>query len=310
MLISPSPHLHTTRTVRGIMLRVCCALLPAWAVGLWFFGMSVVWLTLVCVAVCVALEWAVTKFMLHRPSTINDLSAVLTGLLLAMNLPPTLPLWMAVIGAVFAMGIGKMCFGGIGRNIFNPALVGRVFLLISFPAAMTQWVLPDGATGATVLGLIKEGYLTPENASVLQIFLGEIGGSAGEISSAALILGGLYLVCDSVIKWQIPVAIILGVVALDLCVGFPPMVDIFSGGLLLGAIFMATDYSTSPMTKKGMWIYGLAIGVITVCIRRWGAYPEGVSFAILLMNGFTPLINNYFRPKRFSLKPKRKEAAA
>lgn len=285
------------------MARVCVALLPAWATGLWVFGLPVVWLTLTCILSCLLTEELITRLMLRRPTSLGDLSAVVTGLLLAMNLPPTLPLWMAVAGSVVAVGIAKMCFGGLGTNIFNPALVGRVFLLISFPAAMTSWLLPDGTVGATILGEIKGGMVNPSELSTGTMFFGEMGGSAGEIGSAALILGGLYLLAAKVIRWEIPVAILGAVAAFDLCLGFPPLVDIFSGGLLLGAFFMATDYTTSPMTSRGMLVYGLAIGVLTVCIRRWGAYPEGMSFAILIMNGFTPLINTYMRPRRFSPKP-------
>ncbi len=303
MILSPSPHLHTSRTVRGTMLRVCAALLPAWATGLWVFGLPVLWLTLVCILSCMLTEWAITRLMLRRSCTLGDCSSLLTGLLLAMNLPPTLPLWMAVAGSVVAVGIAKMCFGGLGCNIFNPALAGRVFLLISFPAAMTEWLLPDGTTGATILGQLKANMIAPADAPLTGLFFGDMAGSAGEIGSAALILGGIYLLCTRIIHWEIPCAILVAVALMDLCLGFPPLVDIFSGGLLLGAIFMATDYTTSPMTSRGMLLYGAAIGIITVCIRRWGAYPEGMSFAILLMNGFTPLINTYMRPKRFSPKP-------
>lgn len=308
MILSPSPHLHTSRTVRGTMLRVCAALLPAWATGLWHFGLPVLWLTAVCILSCVLTEWAVTVLMLRRRSTLGDFSAVLTGLLLAMNLPPTLPLWMAVAGSVAAAGIAKMCFGGLGCNIFNPALVGRVFLLISFPAAMTSWIMPDGTAGATILEELKLGLIAPGDAPLYAMFIGNSGGSAGEAGAAALILGGLYLLATKVIRWEIPAAILGSVALFDLCLGFPPLVDLLSGGLLLGAIFMATDYTTSPMTSRGMLVYGVLIGILTVCIRRWGAYPEGMSFAILIMNGFTPLIDNYMRPRRFSPKASREGA--
>lgn len=309
MILSPSPHIHTTRTTRGLMVRVLIALLPAWATGLWQFGLPALWLTLSCLLGCLATEWFITRFMLRRPSTIGDCSAMVTGLLLAMNLPPTLPLWMAVLGSVVAIGIAKMCFGGLGCNIFNPALVGRVFLLISFPAAMTSWLLPDGSTGATVLGILKEhsGEALP---AVSDFMTGAMGGSMGETGSIALILGGLYLLWSRVIRWQAPVAIIATLAVCDLLAGVPCVLDIFSGGLLLGAIFMATDYVTSPMTSLGMLLYGAAIGFITFCIRRWGAYPEGMSFAILIMNGCVPLINNYIRPERFSPKARKGGAQA
>ena len=302
MILSPSPHLHTRRTVRGTMLRVCAALLPAWATGLWFFGLPVLWLTAVCILSCVLTEWAVAVLMLRRRPPVGDFSAVLTGLLLAMNLPPTLPLWMAAAGSVAAIGIAKMCFGGLGCNIFNPALVGRVFLLISFPAAMTSWIMPDGTAGATILEELKHGLASAGDAPLRAMFIGNTGGSAGEVGSAALILGGLYLLASKVIRWEIPAAILGAVALFDLCLGFPPVVDLLSGGLLLGAIFMATDYTTSPMTSRGMLVYCVLIGILTVCIRRWGAYPEGMSFAILIMNGFTPLIDTYMRPQRFSPK--------
>lgn len=310
MILSPSPHLHTPRTVRGTMFRVLLALTPAWITGLWVFGFPVVWLTAVCIASCMLAEWLITRYMLRRPDSLGDLSAVVTGLLLAMNLPPTLPLWMAVAGSVAAIGIAKMCFGGLGANIFNPALVGRVFLLISFPAAMTEWLLPDGTVGATVLSGLKENPETLANLEPGSMFLGIMGGSAGETGSLALLLGGLYLIADKVIRWEIPAAILAAVVVLDLCLGFPPVIDLLSGGLLLGAFFMATDYTTSPMTRRGMLVYGTAIGLLTVCIRRWGAYPEGMSFAILIMNGFTPLINRYILPRRFSPKAAKEGAKA
>lgn len=296
------------------MVHVLIALLPAVACSLWFFRLPALWVLLVSVAVCVATEWAITKYMLRRPSTVADCSAVVTGVLLALNLPSSLPLWMVAAGAFVALGIAKMAFGGLGCNIFNPALVGRVFLLISFPVAMTTWPLPgeagvDGATGATILGMLRAGELTPEGADLTAMAMGDIGGSMGEVCALALLLGFVYLWAVRVISFEIPLFILVGVVAVDLCAGFPPQVDILAGGLLLGAIFMATDYATSPMTVKGRILYALLIGVITACIRRWGSYPEGMSFAILVMNGATPLINRYVKPRRYSPKV-RKEAAA
>lgn len=296
------------------MVHVLIALLPAVACSLWFFRLPALWVLLVSVAVCVATEWAITKYMLRRPSTVADCSAVVTGVLLALNLPSSLPLWMVAAGAFVALGIAKMAFGGLGCNIFNPALVGRVFLLISFPVAMTTWPLPgeagvDGTTGATILGMLRAGELTPEGADLTAMAMGDIGGSMGEVCALALLLGFVYLWAVRVISFEIPLFILVGVVAVDLCAGFPPQVDILAGGLLLGAIFMATDYATSPMTVKGRILYALLIGVITACIRRWGSYPEGMSFAILVMNGATPLINRYVKPRRYSPKV-RKEAAA
>lgn len=315
MIFSPSPHLHTGRTTPGAMRHVLVALIPSVAAALYFFGLPALEVLLVSIAACVATEWLITRYMLRRPSTIADCSAVLTGVLLALNLPANLPLWMVVAGSVMAIGIAKMAFGGLGCNIFNPALVGRVFLLISFPVAMTSWPLPsagfgdaDGQTGATLLSRISEGAVDPATVDSLQLFLGNIGGSMGEVSALAILIGFVYLLTVRVIKWHIPVAIAVGLVAVDLLAGYPPVVDLLSGGLLLGAVFMATDYVTSPMTSRGMLLYGVLIGIIPASIRRWGAYPEGMSFAILIMNGATPLINRYIRPQRFS--PRRKEVPA
>lgn len=315
LIFSPSPHIHTARKTSRLMMHVLIALLPSVFCALYFFGLPALGVIAVCIATSVLTEWFITKYMLRRPTTIGDFSAVLTGLLLALNLPANIPLYMAAAGAVVAIGIAKMAFGGLGCNIFNPALVGRVFLLISFPVAMTSWVLPeagfgdaDGATGATVLSLVKTGQLDTATLSSLDMLIGNMGGSIGEVSSIAIITGFIYLLCTKVIKWYIPVAVIAGLTLIDLICGYPAGIDIISGGILFGAVFMATDYVTSPMTRNGMLLYGLLIGIITACIRRWGAYPEGTSFAILIMNGATPLINKYMRPERFS--PRGKEAKA
>lgn len=297
------------------MRHVLIALAPAVGTALWFFGLPALWVLITSVVSCVATEWLITKYMLRRPSTISDCSAVLTGVLLALTLPSELPLWMVAAGGIVAIGIAKMAFGGLGCNIFNPALVGRVFLLISFPVAMTTWPLPsnpfadtDGATGATILAKLKTGIADSGLLDIQGMFIGDMGGSMGEVSAAALLLGFAYLLTLRIIKWHIPVSIVVGLVLVDLLAGFPPLPDILSGGLLLGAIFMATDYVTSPMTNRGMLLYGLMIGIITAVIRRWGSYPEGISFAILMMNGVTPLINRYIHNKRFA--PRRKEATA
>ncbi|MDE6179146.1 MAG: RnfABCDGE type electron transport complex subunit D, partial [Duncaniella sp.] len=235
------------------------------------------------------------------------LSAVLTGLLIALNLPSNLTVWTILIGCVVAIGIGKMTFGGLGCNIFNPALVGRVFLLLSFPVAMTSWPEPlvnrmaytDASTGATVLGLLKQGLIDPSEISLTDALLGQMAGSLGEVGAIALIIGFIYMLCMRVITWHTPVAIVATVALFSLCVGAPVGVELLSGGLLLGAIFMATDYVTSPMSHKGQLLYGVMIGIITLVIRLWGAYPEGMSFAILIMNGVTPLINRYMKPRKF-----------
>lgn len=317
LIFSPSPHVHTRRTVRGAMLHVIVALLPALFCSAWYFGLPALRVLAVSVGTCLLAEWAITRFMLRRPSTLGNMSALLTGLLLALNLPSGLPWWTVVLGAVFAVGVAKMAFGGLGCNIFNPALAGRVFLLISFPALMTEWPLPgglfhagaDGATGATLLTRLKLGeVLSPDAAGYADMLLGQMGGSMGETGAIAIIIGFIYLLCVRVISWHIPVSIVATVAALDLMIGAPVGVNILGGGLLLGAVFMATDYVTSPMTRAGMVVYGVFIGLVTVIIRQWGAYPEGMSFAILLGNAITPLLNIWLRPRRFS--PRGKEVTA
>ncbi len=312
LTISPSPHFHTTRSVSACMWHVVIALIPALACAFYYFGLGALIVVVTSVAGCLATEFLITKYLLGRPSTLANGSAILTGLLLACNLPSNLPVWIVLIGAVVAIGIGKMAFGGLGCNIFNPALVGRVFLFFSFPAQMNSWPLPlagrlgyaDVSTGATVLGSIKLGDLDPSAVNVADLALGNIGGSLGEVAAIALIIGFLYLLAVRVISWHIPVSILATVALFSCLIGSNLAVELLSGGLLLGAIFMATDYVTSPMTKTGMLIYGIMIGVIVMVIRHWGAYPEGVSFAILIMNGVTPLINAYLKPRRFGEKRK------
>lgn len=276
-------------------------------------------------------EWFINKFMLKNPKcTVCDGSAILTGLLLAFNVPSNIEPWILVIGSLFAIGVVKMTFGGLGCNLFNPALAGRAFLLISFPVAMTTWPVPgqglfslvdnsvDGATGATPLSVMKaaiksgDASLLDTLPSAQDMILGNTGGCLGEVCALALILGLVILLAKKVITWHIPVSIIATVFVLSgaLHIANPmyadPVAEILSGGLLLGAIFMATDYVTSPMSKNGQLVYGVAIGALTVVIRTWGAYPEGMSFAILVMNAFVPLINNKFKPKRFGEVPAKK----
>ena len=313
LTVSLPPHIHAPGTTAGAMWRVVVALIPALACSMWVFGLGAAVVTVISVLACMGTEYFITRFMLKRRPTLGDGSAALTGLLLAMNLPSNLPPWTIVIGAVVAIGIGKMAFGGLGCNIFNPALVGRVFLLLSFPVQMTSWPLPgagmeylDAATGATVLGAIKMGELSASDINVADLLVGNTGGSLGEVGALALIVGGLFLVLSKVITWHIPVSVIASAALFSLSVGGDIAVELLSGGLLLGAIFMATDYVTSPMTRSGMLIYGAGIGVITIIIRHWGAYPEGVSFAILLMNGCTPLINRLCRPKRCGAERRRR----
>lgn len=307
LVVSGSPHIHTGDSVKKKMWGVVIALMPALLFSIYVFGLGALVVTLTSVLGCVMVEYLLQRYLVRGKLTIANGSAVITGLLLAMNLPSNLPIWIILIGCVVAIGLGKYAFGGLGQNIFNPAILGRVFLLISFPQQMTSWPLPmvnrycylDATTGATILGQMKLNELLPENVDLMNAFVGQMGGSLGEISAIALLLGGAYLLIRRIISWHIPVAVIGSVAVFSLLVGINPLVSILSGGVLLGAIFMATDYVTSPMTRQGMLLYGVMIGVITMIIRLWGAYPEGVSFAILIMNGFTPLINKYMQPRHF-----------
>lgn len=320
LTISISPHIHTSTTIDRCMWNVVIAMLPALAVAIWTFGMPALMVTAISVAACLLTEWAVTRFMLHRPCTLANGSALITGILLAFNLPSILPWWMVIIGAVVAIGIGKMSFGGLGCNIWNPALVGRVFLLISFPAAMTTWPdgVPsafDGATGASTHASTGATLLTHLNSSetfpsltdydILDMAIGHMNGSLGEVGGIAILIGLAYLLLTKTVTWHIPVSMLGSAALFSWALGGNPLLDLFAGGLLLGAVFMATDYVTSPMTRKGQLLYGFMIGFITIIIRRYGAYPEGVSFAILLMNSFVPLINRYFRPAVFGEKERR-----
>lgn len=305
--ISSSPHIHTQKSVSNCMWNVIIALLPACLSALYFFGLGAAIVLFTSVSGCIITEYVIQRYMLKGGPTIYNGSAVITGILLALNLPSNLPFWIVLTGAVVSIGIGKMSFGGLGNNIFNPALVGRVFLLISFPSQMTSWPLPldnrleylDASTGATILGQLKMHEITYDHINITDLIIGNTGGSLGEISALAIIVGFVYLLYKRIITWHIPFSIIITVFLFSICIGADPWVEILSGGLLLGAVFMATDYVTSPMTRGGMVIYGIMIGVITIIIRTWGAYPEGVSFAILIMNGVTPLINRYIKPKRY-----------
>ncbi len=324
LLVSPSPHISGDYSIRQLMMHVVIALIPAFLVSVWFFGFAAILVTAVSVASCVLFEYVIQRFVMKVKPTIDDGSAVVTGVLLAFNVPANLPVWMIVLGALVAIGIAKMSFGGLGNNPFNPALVARVFLLISFPVQMTTWPLPkgfetsytDAVTGATPLGILKEGIRSgapvtdllhaPTMPDYQQLFIGNMGGSLGEIAAGALLLGFIYLLWKRVITWHIPVTIILTVAAFTAVLWLinplryaDPLFHILTGGLLLGAIYMATDYVTSPMSVRGMFIYAIGIGIVTVVIRVWGAYPEGVSFAILFMNAFVPLINRYIKPGRF-----------
>ena len=311
--ISGSPHVHSDESTKRIMWRVNLALVPALITAICFFGLNALLVSLVSVASCVLFQWLIEKYILRQPSTVGDGSAVVTGLLLAFNVPATASmLWIVIIGALVAIGIGKMSFGGLGKNPFNPALVGRVFLLISFPVQMTTWPVPgftmslDAATGATPLGAFSEGAL-PADVTLWDAFLGHIGGSMGEISAIAILIGAIYLLCRKIISWHIPVTFIgtafifSGILWLiDPQSFMNPLMSILTGGIMLGACFMATDMVTSPMSKTGQLIFGFGCGLLTIIIRNWGSYPEGVSFAILIMNSVTPLLNRWCKPQRFA----------
>lgn len=324
LTISASPHVHGDQSTRKIMWGVIYSMIPAMLVSIYFFGLDAMRVIFISVAASIFFEWAIQKYLIKGNNTISDGSAIITGVLLAFNVPSNLPWWIIIIGALVAIGMGKMSFGGLGKNPFNPALVGRVFLLISFPVEMTSWPKPipvfeglaDAVTGPTALGIMKEGLdagksvqelmASPEMPSYMNLMTGEMAGSLGEMSAIALVLGGLYMLWKKIITWEIPVSILLTVVVLsgifwliDETSYVNPVFHLLTGGMMLGAIYMATDMVSSPMTRKGQLIYGIGIGLITIIIRVWGAYPEGMSFAILIMNAAVPLINNAFKPTRF-----------
>ena len=321
LIVSPSPHIHSKVRTKNLMLDVVIALLPAVIVSVVFYGLGELLVLAVSVLSCILIEYLITRYLLKKPSTIGDFSAAVTGILLALNLPSTTPWWVVFIGAVVAIGVAKMSFGGLGQNVFNPALVGRVFLLISFPKYMTRWEIPQGlfgadaVSGATPLGAIKEGLMqggsvpdimAQHGYSYSQMLFANIGGSAGEACAIAILAGFIYLVVRKVIKPWITLSI-LGTVAgfsLIFWLANPaqftdPVFNLPTGGLLLGSCFMATDYVTSPMSTKGGVIYGMGIGFLTLMIRYFGSYPEGMSFAILIMNCTVPLLNNWFHQKKY-----------
>ena len=321
--VSGSPQVHGTETVKKIMWSVVIALLPALAVSVFYFGLPVLILTLVSIATCMLTEYLIQRFMLKGNVSITEGSAVITGLLLAFNVPANLPVWILMIGAFVAIAIAKMPFGGLGKNPFNPALVGRVFLLISFPVQMTTWPKPtpiwnlgaDVITGPTPLGILKEGVkngqavgdLMSEMPSYVDLLFGQMGGSFGEVSAIALLIGAIFLLIRKVITWEIPVSFLLtafvfsGIFYLvDPTTYANPCFHLVTGGLMLGACFMATDMVTSPTSRWGMIVFGVGCGLLTIIIRLFGAYPEGVSFAILIMNAFVPLINKGFKPRTYA----------
>lgn len=315
LLVSPSPHLHTKTSTKSLMRDVVIAMMPAVIVSVLFYGWSELLVLGVSVASCVLLEYLITKYLLKKPCTVCDMSAVVTGVLLALNLPATTPWWVVFIGAVVAIGVAKMTFGGLGQNLFNPAIVGRVFLLISFPTYMTDWTRPQGFigggidafSGATPLGLAKEGGVAAiEGLDYMDMLFANIGGSAGELSAIAILVGFAYLLVRRVIKPYITLSILVTVAAfsgifwaINPAEYTDPVFNLLTGGILLGSVFMATDYVTSPMSNVGGIIFGVGIGVITMLIRYFGAYPEGMSFAILIMNSVVPLINKWCHSKKY-----------
>ena len=314
MLISPNPHTHADVSTSKLMGDVCIALLPAIVVSVLFYGWTELLLLLYGALFCVAIEWAILKFIMKKPGRFCCSSAVVTGLLLSMNLPATTPWWIVLVGALIAIGVAKMSFGGLGQNVFNPAITARVFLLISFPTYMTDWTVPagflqniDAFSGATLLGRFSEGGVAAiRDIDFTRTLFFNIGGSAGEISAAALLIGWVYLLVRKVIKPWITLSIFATVAVVatvfNLCnpeIYSGALFNLLSGGLILGACFMATDYVTSPMSDWGGVIYGVGIGLLVMMIRYFGAYPEGTSFAILIMNCAVPLINMKFHGKKF-----------
>ena len=311
--VSSNPHVRDKMTTSRIMQLVVIALLPTTLFGIWNFGFRALLVVLVTVASSVFFEWLYEKIT-KKPVTINDLSAVVTGLLLAMNLPASAPVWVAIVGSAFAIIFAKQLFGGLGQNFINPALAGRAFLLASYPTEMTTWVVPNGlaadaATYATPLAQLKNGAL---DASLKQLVMGQVGGTIGETCAIALIIGGIYLLYKHVISWKIPVIYIATVFILFAVIGRHgmrmPLQEIFAGGVMLGGIFMATDYASSPVTPKGQVIFAVGAGLLTYLIRTFGGYPEGVSYSILIMNCCVPLIERFTEPTIFGALPKTKEA--
>ncbi|MGM9741359.1 MAG: RnfABCDGE type electron transport complex subunit D [Candidatus Cryptobacteroides sp.] len=322
LLVSPNPHLHAPVSTKSLMRDVVIALMPAVIVSVIFYGLGEIVVLATSVISCVLLEYLITRFMLKKPCTICDWSAAVTGLLLALNLPSSTPWWVVFIGALFAIGVAKMTFGGIGQNLFNPAIAGRVFLLVSFPAYMTTWKMPkglfgaDAVSGATLLGSVNEAVMSGENIQTItsgldygQMLFLNMGGSVGEISALALLAGFVYLLVRKVIRphitlsiWATAALTSLIFWAVDPTRFTDPLFNLLTGGMILGSCFMATDYVTSPMTDKGGILFGAGIGFLTIMIRYFGAYPEGMSFAILIMNSTVPLINRWFHQKKYGRK--------
>ena len=312
LIVSSSPHLNGKRTTQNIMLDVIIGLAPAMLASIVYFGVKAAAVILTCVASCVLSEFLCRKVM-KRPQTVGDLSCVVTGVLLALNLPATIHPLIAVFGSVVAIVVVKQMFGGIGQNFVNPALTARIILMNSFPARMTHWVAPfdyaataDSITTATPLGILKEG--GGELPSYLDLFLGKTGGCLGETCALAILIGGIYLIARRVISQVIPVTYLATAAVFSLLFGRDPIFDLLSGGLMLGAFFMATDYTTSPLYFWGRVVFAIGCGALTLVIREFGSLPEGVSYSILLMNILTPLIERYIKPKAFG-SPKKARAA-
>lgn len=329
LTVSGSPHVHTDQSVPKVMYGVVIAMAPAMLVSFYFFGIGAAKVMLTSVLACLFFEWIIQKYVIKGPLTINDGSALVTGILLAFNVPSNLPVWITIIGAFVAIVIAKMSFGGLGKNPFNPALVGRVFLLMSFPVQMTTWPVPkplfggesltDAITGPTTLGLVKEGLragktvqeILPQLPDYARELIGNQGGSLGEVSAIALLIGAIYMLLRKIITWHIPVSYLLSVVIfsgifwlINPEIYLDPLFHLITGGMMLGIFYMATDMVSSPINYRGMIIFGVGCGVLTMVIRLWGSYPEGVSFAILIMNAFTPLINRGIKPRRFGIAKK------
>lgn len=329
LTVSGSPHVHGNQHVRSIMYGVVIAMIPAILVSVYFFGIDSARVILISIVSCMLFEWLIQKYLLKGPVTITDGSALVTGVLLAFNLPSNLPSLIIIVGALVSIAIAKMSFGGLGKNPFNPALIGRVFLLISFPVQMTTWPVPspifsnevvDAMTGPTTLGMLKEGLMAGKTVSEIistagfpgyfNDLTGAQGGSLGEVSVLALLLGALFMFAKKIITWHIPVAYLGSAFIFSAILWYinpesylDPIISILAGGMILGVFFMATDMVTTPMTPSGQLLFGVGAGILTITIRNWGAYPEGVSFAILIMNACTPLINKGFKPKRFGSIP-------
>ena len=313
-VVSGTPHVRSKESIQSIMRDVIIALVPATAAGIYYFGINALILIIAAIASSVIFEALCQKIM-KKPVTVSDLSAVVTGLLLAMNLPAAAPVWVAIVGSAFAIIFGQQLFGGLGQNFISPALAGRAFLLASYPTEMTTWSVPNGlevadaATYATPLAQLKAGHL---DASLGELMLGQCGGTIGETCAIALIIGGVYLLYKHVISWKIPVIYIATVAILFGVIGRHgmrmPLQEIMAGGVMLGGIFMATDYASSPVTPKGQIIFAVGAGLITYLIRTFGGYPEGVSYSILIMNCCVPLIERFTEPTIFGALPKTKEA--